>query len=77
VPHVEQELLILPEHPSCWTIKKLCSFSLTFPENSRHILSYWKELSTQQLLSLFMKKNLSNKDQDIFLLMPKTNKKKV
>jgi hypothetical protein len=35
VPHVEQELLILPEHPSFWTIKKLCSFSWTFPENSR------------------------------------------
>jgi hypothetical protein len=35
VPHVEQELLILPEHPSFWAIKKLCSFSWTFPENSR------------------------------------------
>jgi hypothetical protein len=28
-------LLILPEHPSFWAIKKLCSFSWTFPENSR------------------------------------------
>ena len=35
VPHVEQELLILPEHPSFLAIKKLCSFSWTFPENSR------------------------------------------
>jgi hypothetical protein len=35
VPHVEQELLILPEHPSFWAIMKLCSFSWTFPENSR------------------------------------------
>jgi hypothetical protein len=35
VPHVEQELLILPEHLSFWAIKKLCSFSWTFPENSR------------------------------------------
>jgi hypothetical protein len=35
VPHVEQEHLILPEHPSCWAIKKLCSLSWTFPENSR------------------------------------------
>jgi hypothetical protein len=35
VPHVEQELLILPEHPSLWAIKKFCSFSWTFPENSR------------------------------------------
>jgi hypothetical protein len=32
---VEQELHILPEHPSFWAIKKLCSFSWTFPENSR------------------------------------------
>jgi hypothetical protein len=35
VPHVEQELIILPEHHSFWAIKKLCSFSWTFPENSR------------------------------------------
>jgi hypothetical protein len=41
-----------------------------------YILPYWKELSTQQLLSLFIRKNLSNKNQDIFLLMSKTNKKK-
>jgi hypothetical protein len=34
VPHVEQELLILPEQPSFWAIKKLCSFSWTFPENT-------------------------------------------
>ena len=40
VPHVEQELLILPEHPSFWTIKKLCSFSWTFPENSRFLFLY-------------------------------------
>jgi hypothetical protein len=32
---VEQELRILPEHPSFWASKKLCSFSWTFPENSR------------------------------------------
>ena len=44
--------------------------------SERYILPYWKERSTQQLLSLFIKKNLSNKDQDIFLLMSKTNKKK-
>ena len=41
-----------------------------------YILPYWKELSTQQLLSLFIRKNLSNKNQDIFLLMSKTNQKK-
>jgi hypothetical protein len=35
VPHVEQELLILPEHPSFWAIKKVCSYSWTFPANSR------------------------------------------
>jgi hypothetical protein len=35
VPHVEQELHILPGHPSFSAIKKLCSFSWTFPENSR------------------------------------------
>jgi hypothetical protein len=35
MPHVNQELIILPEHPSFWAIKKLCSFSSTFPENSR------------------------------------------
>ena len=44
--------------------------------SERYILPYWKELSTQQLLSLFIKKKLSNKDQDMFLLMSKTNKKK-
>jgi hypothetical protein len=33
--NVEQELPILPEHPSFWAIKNLCSFSWTFPENSR------------------------------------------
>jgi hypothetical protein len=33
VPHVDQELHILPEHPNFWAIKKLCSFSWTFPEN--------------------------------------------
>ena len=41
-----------------------------------YILPYWKELLTQQILSLFIKKkSLSNKDQDIFLLMSETNKK--
>jgi hypothetical protein len=32
VPHVDQELHILPEHPNFWAIKKLCSFSWT-PSN--------------------------------------------
>jgi hypothetical protein len=35
MPAHERNNFILPEHPSCWTIKKLCSFSWTFPENSR------------------------------------------
>jgi hypothetical protein len=41
VPHVEQELLILSEHPSFWAIKKLCSFSWTFPENSRRLGGFY------------------------------------
>jgi hypothetical protein len=41
VPHVEQEPLILPEYPSFWAIKKLCSFSWTFPENSRQPGSFY------------------------------------
>jgi hypothetical protein len=38
---VEQELLILSEHPSFWAIKKLCSFSWTFPENSRRLGGFY------------------------------------
>jgi hypothetical protein len=34
-PSKQNDLLVLPEHANFWAIKKLCSFSWTFPENSR------------------------------------------
>jgi len=60
VPHVEQELLILPEHPSFWAIKKLCSLSWTFPENSRRLGDFYFYLMFMipQVLVNFAMKNL-------------------
>ena len=60
VPHVEQELLILPEHPSFWTIKKLCSFSWTFPENSRRPDGFYFHMmfTIPEVLVNFAMKNL-------------------
>jgi hypothetical protein len=55
---VEQELLILPEHPNFWAIKKLCSFSWTFPENSRRpggIYFYMMFMIPEVLVNFAMK----------------------
>jgi hypothetical protein len=41
---VEQELHILPGHPSFSAIKKLCSFSWTFPENSRRPGGFYSDM---------------------------------
>ena len=60
VPHVEQELIILPEHPSFWAFKKLCSFSWTIPENSRRPggLNCYMMFMISEVLVNFAMKNL-------------------
>jgi hypothetical protein len=60
VPHVEQELHILPEHPNFWAIKKLCSFSWTFPENSRRPggFYFYMMFMIPEVLVNFVMKNL-------------------
>jgi hypothetical protein len=62
VPHVEQELRILPEHPSFWAIKKLCSFSWIFPENSRRPggFYFYMMFMIPEVLVNFPMKNLLN-----------------
>jgi hypothetical protein len=57
---VEQEPHILPEHANFWAIKKLCSFSWTFPENSRWPGSFYFYMMFMipEVLVNFVMKNL-------------------